>query len=305
MVAGIACVMAAIVGGGLKAFGFEIPALESGARQAVLGILGLALIGGAVATGGNGLFREEAGESEGAPSTRNEGQSSDSNPSSNGDGVESPPDREDPSERPPSDFPGGSTRAYSADFAAWSRPSSEHGRLSLGFGNALVLQPSSNTWIGPGETIEISRVEGDFVCDLRFRIEERAPSAALNLRLQGVGDDADALKLFFSVWDDDHATYSIQKARVRSGGGLGVPHLVTEEEVASRVDLPDPVQAHDWASGSELTLKRVGGEMQFFVNDQFVRDFPVAAFPVSKMALGAAFAAKIVVTSIEIRVPSG
>jgi len=44
LVAGIACLIAAVVGGGLKAFGIEIPILKSGARQFVLGALGLMLI---------------------------------------------------------------------------------------------------------------------------------------------------------------------------------------------------------------------------------------------------------------------
>jgi hypothetical protein len=41
---GLACVVASIVGGGLKAFGIEIPALASRSRQVTLGILGLALL---------------------------------------------------------------------------------------------------------------------------------------------------------------------------------------------------------------------------------------------------------------------
>ena len=40
---GLACLMAAIVGGGLKAFGVEIPALASGWRQIALGALGILL----------------------------------------------------------------------------------------------------------------------------------------------------------------------------------------------------------------------------------------------------------------------
>lgn len=304
LLAGIACVMAAIVGGGLKAFGFEIPALESGTRQAVLGILGLALIGFAVAAGGSGLFSGGANEREVVSPSQNGGQTSDADPSSSHE-TDDPPHEGDASVSPSADFAGGSTRAYAADFTAWPRPTTEHGRVSLGFGNALVLEPSSNTWIGPGQTIEIPPVGGDIVCDLRFRIEERASSAALKLSLQGPGNDADALQLFLSVWDTDNVTYTLQKARVRSGGGLGVPHLVTEEEVANRAQLPAAAKSQDWARGSELTVKRVGGDMQVFVNDQFVRDFPMASFPVSKLSLGAAFASKIVVTSLEIRVPSG
>src|SRR5689334_19310994 len=42
--AGIVCVIAAIVGGGLKAFNIEIPALNSLRRQLMLGLLGLVLL---------------------------------------------------------------------------------------------------------------------------------------------------------------------------------------------------------------------------------------------------------------------
>jgi hypothetical protein len=42
--AGIACIIAAIVGGGLKAFGIEIRVLDSGRRQAALGAFGVLLV---------------------------------------------------------------------------------------------------------------------------------------------------------------------------------------------------------------------------------------------------------------------
>ncbi len=41
---GLACLIAAIVGGGLKAFGIEIPVLRSGKRQLTLGAFGLILV---------------------------------------------------------------------------------------------------------------------------------------------------------------------------------------------------------------------------------------------------------------------
>jgi hypothetical protein len=44
LITGLACLIAAIVGGGLKAFGLEIPILSSGIRQTALGLLGLILI---------------------------------------------------------------------------------------------------------------------------------------------------------------------------------------------------------------------------------------------------------------------
>jgi hypothetical protein len=45
LVAGVACLIAAIVGGGLTAFQVQLPALKSRLRQGLLAILGLGLIG--------------------------------------------------------------------------------------------------------------------------------------------------------------------------------------------------------------------------------------------------------------------
>ena len=48
LTAGVAAVFIAVVGGGAKALGFEVPGLVSGRRQLALGILGLVFIGAAV-----------------------------------------------------------------------------------------------------------------------------------------------------------------------------------------------------------------------------------------------------------------
>jgi hypothetical protein len=45
LVSGLACLIAAVVGGGLKAFAIEVPVLASLGRQIALGVLGLVLIG--------------------------------------------------------------------------------------------------------------------------------------------------------------------------------------------------------------------------------------------------------------------
>jgi hypothetical protein len=42
--AGVACIIAAIVGGGLKAFGMEIPLVNSSRRQLLLGFFGVVLV---------------------------------------------------------------------------------------------------------------------------------------------------------------------------------------------------------------------------------------------------------------------
>lgn len=204
--------------------------------------------------------------------------------------------------QPAFDFPGGSRRVYSADFSTWPRPETNYGSVKLGFGNSYVMEPSSNTWIGPGRSIEILHLEDDFVFDVRFQIQERHPSASLNFDLVGGGTDAESVNVFFDVWDEDNVTYTLNRGRVRSGGGLPVPHAITEETFANREQLSSALKNHDWSKGGKLTLKREGGHMQFFVNDGFVKEFSVSRFPVTKISIGAAFKSKVVVTSIEGRV---
>ena len=208
----------------------------------------------------------------------------------------------DVSVQPSPDFPGGTRRKYSADFSSWPIKDSEHGSIKLEFGNSYVLEPFSNTWIGPDRSFEIPPLESDFVFDVRFMLVERHPSAALNFDLTGGGTDAESVNIYFDVWDKSSVTYSINKGRVRSGGGLGVPHFIREEIIAAREQLSSTLKNHDWSKGSKLTLKREGGSMQFFVNGQFVKNFTVSRFPVTKISIAAAFKSKVVITSIEARV---
>jgi hypothetical protein len=56
LTAGIACIVAAIVGGGLKAFGLEIPALASSRRQIGLGLFGAALLAAAAVASRDGFL---------------------------------------------------------------------------------------------------------------------------------------------------------------------------------------------------------------------------------------------------------
>jgi hypothetical protein len=207
-------------------------------------------------------------------------------------------------DQPTSDFVAGSSRVFSADFASWPRTDTEYGSVGLAFGNSYFLEPTTNTWIGPGHLLEIPELAGDFVLDVRFRIERRNPSASLHLTLVGEGPDADAVDAFLDVWDQDNVTYTLAKGRVRSGGGLGVPHAVTDETFAEREQVPPTVKAHDWSMGSKLTLKREAGRMQFFVNDNFVREFSVPRFPIRKLGVAAAFDSMIVLTSVEARSPA-
>ena len=69
--------------------------------------------------------------------------------------------------------------------------------------------------------------------------------------------------------------------------------------IAERVLLPASIAAHNWSVGGKITLKREGGRMTFFVNDESIRDFAIAWLPFNQIGLGAAFPSTIEITSIE------
>jgi trypsin-like peptidase len=198
------------------------------------------------------------------------------------------------------DFPGGSRRAYSAEFDKWPTPTTGNGSITLGFGNSYVMRPASNIWIGPGKLMEITPLNQDFVLDMKFRVESRNPSAVVSLELSGAATDADDVNVYLELWNQNSATYSITKGRIRSGA-LPVPHAIPEESIAERAELPAVIKSHDWSKGGKITLKREAGEMQLFVNDIYVKDFHVSVFPVDRLGVGAAFSSTILITSIEAR----
>ena len=202
-----------------------------------------------------------------------------------------------PIKSPEADFSSGSTRVYSAVFSEWPESQNERGSIRVMHGT-YVLQPSGNTWIGPGRWMDITALEQDFVIDLQFRIKERNPSALISLALGSAGQDADYVKAFMDVWSNDNVTYSLEKGRIKDDF-----YVVPENSIAERKQVPAELVGYDWTSGATITLKRQGGTMQFFVNRSFVREFPITRFRVSRLSLEAAFESTIEITSIEARKP--
>lgn len=200
-----------------------------------------------------------------------------------------------------SNFSEGSKRVYFANFKQWPTKSSEHGSISLTSTNSYVIQPSGNTWVGPGRLIETPSIEGDFVFDIWFEFQNKFP-ASLHFQITGGGIETSSVGLYLTVWNKDKVTYSLTKDLVRSGNGLPIPYVVRSEKISSRERLSNDFKDHNWSKGSKLTLKREGGRLQLFVNDGFVKQFPASLFPVQKIGIGAAFASRVVVTSIEARV---
>jgi hypothetical protein len=166
------------------------------------------------------------------------------------------------------------------------------------------MQPSTNVWVGGRSDIgPAPALEGDCLFDLRFRIERSNPATSLSFGLAGGGADAEQAEVFLHVGEAGDLRYTVYKGRLRSGSGLPVTHAITEERIAEDEQLPPALKDHDWLQGSKLTLKREGGSMQFFVNDEFVREFPVSKFPVRNVSVGVAGDSTVVVTSLEARAP--
>lgn len=199
--------------------------------------------------------------------------------------------------RPASDFPGGSSRAYSAEFLQWPASNTEYGSAAPESGE-YVIRPTGNTWVGTERPIPVA-LEGDFVFDVRFRVEERAPSAALQVQLTGAGNDADYIALYLELWTDHNVTFSIDKGWIKDG------HYQTRDRmIAERQRLPPNIPYQDWSRGAKITLKREGGKAEFFVNDGYVIEFAVPRFTVASIHVSAAFPSKVVITSIEGRTRS-
>lgn len=284
LVSGLACLIAAVVGGGLKAFAIEVPVLASLGRQIALGVLGLILLAIGISRHSTSTNNQQhTGDGTPPPVTSSKEQQS----TSNKPPVES---------RPTPDFSGGSKPFYSAAFLQWPTVTNQYGSVGAQNGE-YVLSANSNTWVGPGHVMPITALTGDFIFEAHFRVEQRSPEASLQLQLLGSGQQADYISVYLEIWDAGNVTYSIDKGWIKDD------HYLTRDRlIAERVHLEPTIAASDWSKPSKIGLKRENGVIQFFVNDVFVRDFPVSLFTVSNVAVEAAFKSKIVVTSLEGRV---
>ncbi len=195
---------------------------------------------------------------------------------------------------PTPDFPSGSRRVYSADFATWPKPVTPEGSITLGFANSYVIRPLGNAGVGSG-FIDMPPLGGDFLFDVRFQIIDRRPLAFLQFHTAAaMGPDADSLGVAL-WWNGSTLAYTVEKGRIRGAS------MIVEQTIADREPLPAPFSEHDWSQGSKLTLRREGGEIHLFLNDRPVKTFPCPVFTPERLAILASFPSAIEVTSIEAR----
>ena len=192
----------------------------------------------------------------------------------------------------PSDFPGGSRRVYWADFRQWPASGNNYGSARAE-GSAYVIQPLTNTLIGPSR-IGIQPLDGDFLFNMHFRVEQSP--AAFNLAL--MDRDGDSVVFINIQLHQNNVTYSLERGWIKNG-----PNGPQDKLIATGQQLPISLRAHDWSKESKVALKRQGGKAQFFVNDGYVMDFPVSLSPIAMISLNGAWPSKIVITSVEGRKP--
>jgi len=196
---------------------------------------------------------------------------------------------------PSSDFPQGSKSVYSAIFLQWPTQKNESGSFGPDEGE-YIISPSSNTWIGPG--MQITPINGDFVLDLHFRVQEKNPDASLQFQLSGSGQQADYIALFLDFWGTGKSDYSLDKGWIKDDH-----YLTRDKQITDREPMPAGIATSDWSKENKVTFKRTNGTMDLFVNDIYVRSFPVSLFTIDHIFMAAAFSSKIVLTSLEGRVP--
>jgi hypothetical protein len=204
-----------------------------------------------------------------------------------------------PANLPTADFPGGSRPAWNAAFSQWPAVTNEHGSVGHAQGS-YVLRPTSNTWIGPGQHMPVTPLDADFVFDASFRITERqSEETALQLMLVGAGEQADYVNLYLMIGAPGTARYTLERGWIKDR------FYVTRDQTFADGELLEPALAgHDWSQSGKLTLKRERGEMQLFVNDVFVRRFPVPLFTVTSVGVGAAWPAVVTLGALAARVPA-
>jgi hypothetical protein len=173
----------------------------------------------------------------------------------------------------------------------------QHGATAFEAGG-YVMRPSTNTWIGPGNRLDVNPLAGDFVPEMQFRIDERKPSAAISLNLAGTGAVADYVDVFLAVWSDTNVTYTIEKGTIKDNF-----YANRDESIAERVPAPKALADHDWSQGGRITLHREERTMRLLVNGALLKAFPVSQFIVRKVGLGAAFESVVVINSLEAGTP--
>jgi hypothetical protein len=205
--------------------------------------------------------------------------------------------RSGPLVAPKPDFAEGSNAVYTAKFQQWPIPNTEFGSISIGAGNSYVLKPRGNHWVGNGPAAILPALEHDFVLDVKFRVVEGDPT--IEMQLSGSGDSYESVTVYLSHLGKQ-VSYHLDKGRVKGTGAPG-GHEITSESIVERAFVSPTVAAADWDKGGKITLKRDGDKMDFFLNDEFLQEFPASSYAYTTLYVAAAQKSTVEITGAEVR----
>jgi hypothetical protein len=194
---------------------------------------------------------------------------------------------------PSSDFKDGSRPFYSADFVKWPSQTNEQGSCKPDQGE-YIISPTSNVWFGT-PYLQITPVPEDFVFDLHFRVPEKNKYAGLWFQFSGSEQQANYISIIFEI-SEGAVLYSLEKGWIKDNLYANV-----EQRFAEREHLSAKISSSDWSQDNKITFKREKSNMGLFINDIFVKSFPVSLFTVNQVSLAAA-SSKWIIRSLEVRV---
>lgn len=196
----------------------------------------------------------------------------------------------------PVDFVSGSKAAYVAKFSTWPKVSNEHG-YARPEGSYYALEARSNTWVGSGRLLPITILRGDFIVEMSFRVIHKT-NCGLSITLSDAGDDYSQLVFYFDIWDSGSLNFSINENDVDDDF-----YVKLKRKVADRTSVPVNLSSVDWTKGNRLSVKREGNSISFYFNGHLLKSFYSSIFDIKKVGVGLAFKSKILLTSLEARVP--
>lgn len=193
------------------------------------------------------------------------------------------------------DFDRGSRTVYIAQLSTWPTKNSEHGYVGPK-GDDYVLEATSNTWMGSGYS-PITPLKNDFIVDFSFEVVQKTNSS-LSITLSDDGNDYSQFNFIFSIWEQGSLTFSILEYWVEQNF---YAHL--KNRIAERAVVPQHLSSVDWTKENKLSVKREGTQIGFYLNGHLLQSFQSSIFEIKKLNVSIAFKSRVLLTSVEARVP--
>ena len=186
----------------------------------------------------------------------------------------------------------GAKTIYRANFSQWPSVNSEHGYVGPQ-GNYYTLSAKSNTWMGPGRHLPITPLRDDFIMNINFKVLHKK-DCSLSFTLSDAGQNYSQIAFYFDMWKSGNTTFSIYEQWVRNNF-----YVNNKRQIAERLQAPQNFASNAWSNVNTLSFKRVGNQVDFYCNNQLLKEFQAPKFDIKKIGLGIAFESSVMLTSME------